>query len=84
MAVAIGKPIKPQIAAAGGLPRVRACRCLAAHGAAHTTMTDGYDPWPKNWELGYDPADPLDAAVIATRKAVFPLHGLPLDNWQGF
>ncbi|ARP70800.1 acetoin utilization protein AcuC [Streptomyces pluripotens] len=40
-------------------------------------MTDGR--WPVNWapwESGYDPADRLDQAVLATRRAVFPLRGL--------
>jgi acetoin utilization protein AcuC len=42
-------------------------------------MTDGVDVWWQPWEAGYDPADPVDQAVLATRKAVFPLHGL--DPW---
>jgi acetoin utilization protein AcuC len=25
---------------------------------------------------GHNPADPVDQAIMATRKAVFPLHGL--------
>ncbi|MFI2437211.1 acetoin utilization protein AcuC [Streptomyces sp. NPDC018693] len=40
-------------------------------------MTDGR--WPVGWaawEAGYDPADRLDQAVLATRRAVFPLRGL--------
>ncbi|MFJ9345422.1 acetoin utilization protein AcuC [Streptomyces sp. NPDC101237] len=40
-------------------------------------MTDGR--WPvgwADWEAGYDPADRLDQAVLATRRAVFPLRGL--------
>ncbi|QEU97429.1 acetoin utilization protein AcuC [Streptomyces kanamyceticus] len=40
-------------------------------------MTDGR--WPvgwKGWESGYDPADRLDQAVLAARRAVFPLRGL--------
>ncbi|MFH8739189.1 acetoin utilization protein AcuC [Streptomyces sp. NPDC017964] len=44
---------------------------------APTRMTDGR--WPvsyKEWELGYDPADRLDQAVLATRRSVFPLRGL--------
>ncbi|MGL5864826.1 MAG: acetoin utilization protein AcuC [Dermatophilaceae bacterium] len=28
------------------------------------------------WSTGHDPGDPLDAAVAATRRAVFPHHGL--------
>jgi acetoin utilization protein AcuC len=40
-------------------------------------MTDGR--WPvthADWEAGYDPADRVDQAVRATRRAVFPLRGL--------
>ncbi|WP_418958426.1 acetoin utilization protein AcuC [Streptomyces tritici] len=40
-------------------------------------MTDGR--WPvewRDWSEGYDPADRLDQAVLATRRAVFPLRGL--------
>ncbi|MDV9191216.1 acetoin utilization protein AcuC [Streptomyces sp. SR27] len=41
-------------------------------------MTDGR--WPptglRDWADGYDPADRLDQAVLATRKAAFPLRGL--------
>ncbi|WP_435969469.1 acetoin utilization protein AcuC [Streptomyces sp. Qhu_M48] len=40
-------------------------------------MTDGR--WPvgfRAWSEGYDPADRLDQAVLATRKAAFPLRGL--------
>jgi acetoin utilization protein AcuC len=33
------------------------------------------------WSLGVDPDDPVDRAVLATRQAVFPLHGL--DAWFG-
>jgi acetoin utilization protein AcuC len=40
-------------------------------------MTDGGDGrWRGFEEAGYDPADRLDQAVLATRRAVFPLHGL--------
>ncbi|MEV7675744.1 acetoin utilization protein AcuC [Streptomyces sp. NPDC088752] len=40
-------------------------------------MTDGR--WPvdfRDWAEGYDPADRLDQAVLATRRAAFPLRGL--------
>ncbi|MGV9321607.1 acetoin utilization protein AcuC [Streptomyces sp. NPDC003660] len=40
-------------------------------------MTDGR--WPvgyATWESGYDPADRLDQAVLATRRSAFPLRGL--------
>lgn len=44
---------------------------------APTRMTDGRWPVSYNeWDSGYDPADRLDQAVLATRRAVFPLRGL--------
>jgi acetoin utilization protein AcuC len=42
-------------------------------------MTDGSSPDYRSWATGYDPADAIDRAVLATRKAVFPLNGL--DPW---
>jgi acetoin utilization protein AcuC len=39
-------------------------------------MTDGPLPAVAAWDDGYDPAAPLDRAVIATQRAVFPAHGL--------
>jgi acetoin utilization protein AcuC len=42
-------------------------------------VAEGGLVWWRSWEVGYDPEDPADQAVMATRKAVFPLHGL--DVW---
>ncbi len=42
-------------------------------------MTDGRETWYRSWAAGHDPEDAVDRAVMATRKAVFPLHGL--DPW---
>jgi acetoin utilization protein AcuC len=39
-------------------------------------MTEGADAGYAAFESGYDPAEPVDQAVMATRNAVFPLHGL--------
>jgi acetoin utilization protein AcuC len=39
-------------------------------------MSDGGSDDFRSWATGYDPSDPYDRAVMATRKAVFPLHGL--------
>lgn len=39
-------------------------------------MTDGRTPRWRGWDEGYDPADRLDQAILATRRAVFPLRGL--------
>jgi acetoin utilization protein AcuC len=43
---------------------------------APARMTDGRELWWRSWATGHDPEDPVDRAVMATRKAVFPLHGL--------
>jgi acetoin utilization protein AcuC len=43
---------------------------------APLSMTDGADPKVVDWSTGYDPADPIDRAIVATRRAVFPHHGL--------
>ena len=42
-------------------------------------MTDGSNPWPKPFDQGFDPSDAVDAAVLATRSAVFPHLGLVAD-----
>lgn len=44
--------------------------------SAPRRMTDGRTPDWQPWEAGYDPADRLDQAILATRKAAFPLRGL--------
>jgi acetoin utilization protein AcuC len=46
---------------------------------AVAVMTDGHDPLPRPWSGGYNPGDPVDRAIVATRRAVFPSHGL--DPW---
>ncbi len=47
-------------------------------------MTDGRTPRVRTWDSGYDPADPVDAAVLRTREAVYPWHGLNADPYHGF
>jgi acetoin utilization protein AcuC len=44
--------------------------------AAPEVMTDGASVEFANFDSGYDPADPVDQAILATRNAVFPQHGL--------
>jgi acetoin utilization protein AcuC len=39
-------------------------------------MTDGSPAEFRRWVDGYDPADAVDRAIMATRAAVFPEHGL--------
>jgi acetoin utilization protein AcuC len=43
------------------------------------TMGNGRDPWVRSWETGYNPDDPVDAAVLATRRAAFPHLGIDPD-----
>lgn len=47
--------------------------------AAPGLMGDDVELWWRSWEAGFDPNDAVDRSVMATRKAVFPLHGL--DPW---
>ncbi|WP_394940001.1 acetoin utilization protein AcuC [Psychromicrobium sp. YIM B11713] len=55
-------------------------RVSAQFGAqAPLLMGDEVDIWWRSWEVGYNPADALDRAVMATRKEIFPLYGL--DPW---
>jgi acetoin utilization protein AcuC len=44
--------------------------------AAPESMDDGRAPDFRRWVDGFDPADPVDRAIMATRRAVFPEHGL--------
>ena len=43
---------------------------------APEVMTEGSEPKFARFASGYDPADPVDRAIMATRSAVFPEHGL--------
>ncbi|REF37076.1 acetoin utilization protein AcuC [Thermasporomyces composti] len=47
--------------------------------SAPEAMTDGAHASYAEWSAGYDPADPVDRAIRATRRAVFPAHGLDPD-----
>jgi acetoin utilization protein AcuC len=44
-----------------------------------STMSDGNRDavdWVPAFDAGFDPADPVDQAILATRRVVFPYHGL--------
>jgi len=43
------------------------------------TDARGGQVWWRSWAVGFDPEDAVDIAVMATREAVFPFHGL--DIW---
>jgi acetoin utilization protein AcuC len=74
VAIAAGRPIEPETL----IPEEWRQEVYArTRQLAPARMTDGR--WPvswKGWEDGYDPADRLDQAVLAARRAVFPLRGL--------
>lgn len=73
LAIAAENPIPP----ATPIPQVWRDHVMAAHGhGAPSRMTDGAVLTVADWDDGYDPAEWLDQAVLATRTAVFPLHGL--------
>ena len=73
LAEAAGQPIDP------GTPTPTLWREYVTHRTglpAPEQMTDGAPAWFVPFESGYDPADPVDRAIMATREAVFPLNGL--------
>ncbi|CAG6398225.1 acetoin utilization protein AcuC [Streptomyces cocklensis] len=74
VAIAAGAPLAPEAA----VPEEWRHEVYArTRRPAPLRMTDGREPrWTGFEEAGYDPADRLDQAVLATRRAVFPLHGL--------
>lgn len=74
VAIAAGHPIPPE---AETPEEWRAEVYRRTRRIAPLRMTDGRDAsWRGFDDAGYDPADRLDQAVLATRRAVFPLHGL--------
>lgn len=77
IAEAAGTPIEPASQTPDAF-RDFVRSALGRPGPAH--MTDGRHPWPKPFDQGFDPSDPVDAAIVATRAAVFPLHGLVADS----
>jgi acetoin utilization protein AcuC len=74
VAIAAGEPIAPETL----VPEEwRAEVYRRTRRVAPQRMTDGRDArFPRFEESGYDPADRLDQAILATRRAVFPAHGL--------
>lgn len=72
--IAAGEPVDPETTVPGSWRQEVYARTRQP---GPERMTDGR--WPVSWapwEDGYDPADRLDQAVLATRRAVFPLRGL--------
>lgn len=72
----LGSPVAPETAVPAGVhDYVMATLGRQAPGR----MTDGREPWPRPIEQGFDPDDPVDAAILAAREAVFPHLGLQPD-----
>ncbi|HWM39841.1 MAG TPA: acetoin utilization protein AcuC [Streptomyces sp.] len=75
VAIAAGVPMPPETEVPESWRQ--SVYALTGSPVAPRRMTDGREAVCRKWgETGYDPADPLDQAVRATRKAVFPAHGL--------
>ncbi|WP_156252970.1 acetoin utilization protein AcuC [Pseudactinotalea terrae] len=73
IAVVAGHPIDPQT------PTPQAWRDEVRHLLGldgPDTMTEGKPGTFRPWEQGYDPEDPVDRAILATRRSVYPEHGL--------
>ncbi len=73
LAEAAGQPIDPQ-AQTPALWRDYVAQRTGLTAPGH--MTDGTPAQFEPFESGYSPSDPADRAIMATRNAVFPLHGL--------
>jgi acetoin utilization protein AcuC len=74
LAEAAGSPIPPTTV----IPRewLEYARSRTGRPDPVAVMTDGRHPVPRSWVDGYDPADPVDRAIMATRHSVFPWHGM--------
>jgi acetoin utilization protein AcuC len=73
LAEATGGPIEPET------PTPDAWREYVQQRTGRVAPREMTDRAPADYvpfESGYDPANPADQAIVATQKAVFPLHGL--------
>lgn len=68
-----GSPIDPSAEIPIGFTEF-VTEALGRHGPVR--MTDGQQPWPRPFDQGFDPTDPVDEAILATRLEVFPHWGL--------
>jgi len=73
LAEAAGRPLDPAAATPGGWRDFVRARTGAR---PPETMTEGAAASFSPFSSGYDPGDRVDRAIMATRKAVFPQHGL--------
>ncbi len=75
LAVAAGAPLDPETETP---PPWRELAQSLTGESAPLTMTDGTLPRFARFDDGLDPEDPVDRAILRTRGAVFPSHGLPV------
>ena len=73
LAIAAGAPLDPQTQTPPGW---RELASALTGETAPTTMTDGVTPGYVSFASGADPDDAVDRAIMRTRSAVFPAHGL--------
>jgi acetoin utilization protein AcuC len=73
LAEAAGRPIDPQAPTPASWREYVQRRTGMP---APELMTDGLPGRYSAFESGHDPSEPVDRAIMATRNAVFPLHGL--------
>ncbi|MCM2578269.1 acetoin utilization protein AcuC [Streptomyces meridianus] len=74
VAIAAGRPIAPESEVPEEWRHAVYARTMQM---APLRMTDGRRPeWRDFDDAGYDPGDRLDQAVLATRRAVYPAHGM--------
>ncbi len=73
LAEASGRPLDPAAATPDSWREYARKR---ADATPPERMTDGERASFRPFSSGYDPAQPVDRAIMATRTSVFPLHGL--------
>ena len=73
LAVAAGRPVDPGLATPADWQEYTLARTGVP---APGQMTDGSAAAFTPFESGYDPGDAIDRTIMATRSAVFPVHGL--------
>ena len=75
LGVAAGTPVDPERAVPD---RWRELAKTLTGETAPLTMTDGEPARYVSFASGMDPEDPIDRAILRTRSAAFPVHGLPV------
>ncbi len=73
LAEAAGRPLDPEIPTP---PDWRDYVARRTRAAAPEFMTEQASARYPSFDNGYDPDEPIDQAILATRRAVFPLHGM--------